>query len=210
MNVIKLAGVLALTALLASCNQMSGGKAGNLDGKRLEAAKPGDWMAVGRTYDEQRFSPLTKIDTKNVGTLGLAWYHEFDTDRGQEATPVVVDGVMYTTTAWSKVYAFDAKTGAAKWSFDPKVEGKKGFDACCDVVNRGVAIWKGKVCVATLDGLLVALNAGHNLFASSIVAVDADTGDYIWHYQTAPGGSWDFDSTQTLAGPMTDIVDGEQ
>ena len=170
MNVIKLAGVLALTALLASCNQMSGGKAGNLDGKRLEAAKPGDWMAVGRTYDEQRFSPLTKIDTKNVGTLGLAWYHEFDTDRGQEATPVVVDGVMYTTTAWSKVYAFDAKTGAAKWSFDPKVEGKKGFDACCDVVNRGVAVWKGKVYVGALDGRLIAL--------------DAATGKQAWSVQT--------------------------
>jgi quinohemoprotein ethanol dehydrogenase len=175
MKIIKLAAVLALSSLLAACGQQAGGgKAGNVDGARLAASGAGDWLAVGRTYDEQRFSPLTKISNQNVGELGLAWYHEFDTDRGQEATPVIVDGVMYTTTAWSKVFAFNAKTGELKWSFDPKVDGSKGFDACCDVVNRGVAVWKGKVYVGALDGRLIALDAG--------------TGKQVWSVQTTDTG----------------------
>ncbi len=168
MKLSKLAIVLALAAAVAACGQ---NKPGDVDAKRLTAASAnGDWMSVGRTYDEQRHSPLTRIDTKNVGTLGLAWYHEFDTDRGQEATPVVVDGVMYTTTAWSKVYAFDAKTGEQKWAFDPKIDGAKAFDACCDVVNRGVAVWKGRVYFGTLDGRLIAL--------------DAASGQPVWSVQT--------------------------
>ena len=168
MTLNRLALIVAFTALVAACGQA---KPGAVDGKRMAAASSnGDWVSVGRTYDEQRYSPLTKIDTKNVGTLGLAWYQEFDTDRGQEATPVVVDGVMYTTTAWSKVYAFDAKTGKAKWAFDPKVDGAKAYDACCDVVNRGVAVWKGRVYVGTLDGRLIAL--------------DAASGKPVWTTQT--------------------------
>ncbi len=171
MKIRQFAMLVALSSLLAACGQGSGGKVGNVDGARITAANGnGDWLSVGRTYDEQRFSPLTKVDTKSVGQLGLAWYHEFDTDRGQEATPVIVDGVMYTTTAWSKVFAFDAKTGAEKWSFDPKVDGSKGYDACCDVVNRGVAVWKGKVYFGTLDGRLIAL--------------DAATGKSVWSTQT--------------------------
>ena len=172
MKITKLAIIMALSGLLAACGQGgSGGKVGNVDGERITAANGnGDWLSVGRTYDEQRFSPLTKVDTKSIGQLGLAWYHEFDTDRGQEATPVIVDGVMYTTTAWSKVFAFDAKTGAEKWSYDPKVDGSKGYDACCDVVNRGVAVWKGKVYFGTLDGRLIAL--------------DAATGKPVWSTQT--------------------------
>ncbi|MEI6439881.1 MAG: PQQ-dependent dehydrogenase, methanol/ethanol family [Alphaproteobacteria bacterium] len=167
----KLSIALALTLVLAACGQIGGKSAGNVDGARIAAAnKNGEWLSVGRTYDEQRFSPLTKIDTTNVSKLGLAWYHEFDTDRGQEATPVMIDGVLYTTTAWSKVYAFDAKTGALKWSFDPKIDGSKAFDACCDVVNRGVAVWKGKVYVGVLDGRLIAL--------------DAATGKQAWSVQT--------------------------
>jgi quinohemoprotein ethanol dehydrogenase len=167
MKFTKIVLALAMTAVLAGCN----GKPGNVDGARLaKAATGGDWMAVGHTYDEQRYSPLTKIDTKNVGQLGLAWFHQFDTDRGQEATPVEVDGVLYVTTAWSKVFAFDAKTGAQKWAFDPKVDGTKGFDACCDVVNRGVAVWKGKVYFGALDGRLIAL--------------DAATGKQVWSVQT--------------------------
>ena len=169
MKITRIAVVLAFAALAAACGQ-AGGKAGNVDGARLQAAKDGEWLAVGRTYDEQRFSPLTKISNQNVGDLGLAWYHEFDTDRGQEATPVMVDGVLYTTTAWSKVYALDARTGAVKWAFDPKVDGAKGFDACCDVVNRGVAVWKGRVYVGALDGRLIAL--------------DAATGKPVWSVQT--------------------------
>ncbi|MDP3855485.1 PQQ-dependent dehydrogenase, methanol/ethanol family [Phenylobacterium sp.] len=172
MHTLKLVAALAATALLAACGQ-AGTKAGNVDGARITAANGnGEWLSYGRTYDEQRHSPLDKINASNVAGLGLAWMHEFDTDRGQEATPIMVDGVLYTTTAWSKVYAFDAKTGALKWSFDPKVKGDKAFDACCDVVNRGVAVWKGKVYFGTLDGRLIALDAGTGAEAWSVQTTD--------------------------------------
>ena len=71
-----------------------------------------------------------------------------------ESTPIVVDGVMYVTSAWSVVYAYDAKTGERLWKYDPKVDKARGVSACCDVVNRGVAIWEGKVFVGTIDGRL--------------------------------------------------------
>jgi len=146
--------------------------AGSVDSARLTAADKDtdNWLSYGRTYDEQRFSPLTDVSTSNVGQLGLAWHYQFDTDRGQEATPLEVDGTLYTTTTWSKVFAFDAVTGALKWSFDPKVPGEDGFKACCDVVNRGVAVWKGKVYVGTIAGQLIAL--------------DATTGQPVWTVQT--------------------------
>jgi glucose dehydrogenase len=76
--------------------------AGDVDDARLlaAAADGDDWLSYGRTYDEQRFSPLTAIDDSNVGRLGLAWSSDLDTARGQEATPIVVDGVLYVSTAW--------------------------------------------------------------------------------------------------------------
>jgi len=121
--------------------------------------QPGNWLTYGRTYSEQRFSPLNEINDHNVAKLGLAWYFDLDTRRGQEATPLVVDGVMYFTSAWSKVFAVNAATGSLLWSYDPKVPKAWGVNACCDVVNRGVAIWHGKVYVGTLDGRLIALRA---------------------------------------------------
>jgi quinohemoprotein ethanol dehydrogenase len=121
--------------------------------------EPGNWMTYGRTYDEQRFSPLNQINDGNVSQLGLAWYFDLDTRRGQEATPIVVDGVMYFTTAWSKAFALNAVSGQLLWSFDPKVPGEWAINACCDVVNRGVAVWSGKVFFGTLDGRLIALDA---------------------------------------------------
>ncbi len=318
------AGVLALT--LAGCDLKS---PANVDQKRLAAAdsEPGNWMSHGRTWSEQRFSPLDKVNTDTVKSLGLAWTYQLATNRGVEVTPIVVDGTMYVTSAWSVVYALNAKTGELLWKYDPNVDRAIGKYACCDVVNRGVAVWKGKVYAAALDGRLSALDArtgkpvwtvqttdahlpytitgaprvfkdkvvignggseygvrgyvsaydtetgkqvwrfyvtpgdpskpqenkalemavkswsgdwfkqgggggspwdsmsydpdqnllifgtgngtpwdqkkrsngqGDNLFLSSIVAVDADTGEYKWHYQTTPGDDWDFDSTQTL------------
>ncbi|KAF0172766.1 MAG: alcohol dehydrogenase (cytochrome c) [Caulobacteraceae bacterium] len=164
----------ALAAIVAATLIVGCGPKGPaaVDAKRIERAAAGEWLSYGRTYDEQRFSPLDKVNRENVGTLGLAWYAEFDTDRGQEATPLMVDGVLYTTTAWSKVYAFDAKTGEKKWEFDPKVPGDRGFAACCDVVNRGVAVWEGKVFVGTLDGRLIALDAATGTEKWSVVTVD--------------------------------------
>src|SRR5215469_16886040 len=118
-----------------------------------------NWMTHGRTYSEQRFSPLEQVTDQNVKQLRLAWYFDLDTKRGQESTPLVVDGAMYFTTAWSKVVALDAATGALLWIYDPKVPPDWAVNACCDVVNRGVAAWRGKVFVGTLDGRLIALDA---------------------------------------------------
>lgn len=121
--------------------------------------EPGNWMTYGRTYNEQRFSPLKQITDANVNQLSLAWHYDLDTRRGQEATPLVVDGVMYFTTAWSKVVSVDAASGALRWEYDPKVPPEWAVNACCDVVNRGLAAWKGKVFLGTLDGRLIALDA---------------------------------------------------
>ena len=170
MRIIKLGLALALAVGLSAC-QKPAPKTANVDGARIAAADTnGEWVSYGKGYSEQRFSPLDKINPGNVGQLGLAWYAQFDTDRGQEATPLVVDGVLYTSTAWSKVYAFDAATGKPLWSYDPKVDGRKGYDACCDVVNRGVAVWKGKVYVGTLDARLIALDAkdGHVVWTAQV------------------------------------------
>jgi alcohol dehydrogenase (cytochrome c)/quinohemoprotein ethanol dehydrogenase len=126
----------------------------------------------GGTYAEDRFSPLAQIDASTIKTLGLAWSLDLDTNRGQEATPLIVDGVMYSTSAWSKVQAIDAASGKLLWQYDPFVPGSTGVRACCDVVNRGVAAWKGRLYVGTLDGRLVALDAGTGKPVWSVVTVD--------------------------------------
>jgi PQQ-dependent dehydrogenase (methanol/ethanol family) len=132
--------------------------------------EPENWLAHGRSYSEQRFSPLTKITADNVKDLGLAWTYNTDTVRGMEASPIVKDGVMFATGSWSVVYALDAKTGEQLWVYDPEVPREWARKPCCDVVNRGVAVWKGRVYVGTLDGRLVAL--------------DARTGKPIWDVNT--------------------------
>jgi len=133
-------------------------------------AEPGLWLAHGRDYSEQRHSPLTRITRSNVRQLGLAWSFDMYATRALEATPIVVDGIMYMTGPWSVVYAVNAASGEEIWSFDPEVPGAWAAKACCDVVNRGVAVYEGAVYVATLDGRLVALNA--------------QTGELIWDVNT--------------------------
>ncbi len=169
---MRLIGSLVTAILLSSCSAQSSSNP-EFDARLANAAEtPQDWMTYGGTQDEQRFSRLTAINTSNVSELGLAWSHEFDTARGQEATPLVADGVLYTTTAWSKVYAFDAETGKPLWNYDPKVPGETGFKACCDVVNRGAALYDGKVFVGTLDGRLIALDAKTGKLLWSTLTVD--------------------------------------
>ena len=129
-----------------------------------------EWLSHGRTYDEQRFSELEQINTENINQLGIEWFADLDSNRGHEATPIVSDGVMFTTGAWSVVYAHNALTGELMWKHDPKVPKEKAYFICCDVVNRGVAIWEGKIFVGTLDGRLIALNA--------------KTGKLIWEKMT--------------------------
>jgi len=164
---------VALALTLTACNaQKSGQSFGDIDQARLDAADEDEdnWLTYGHGYSEQRYSRLDQIDDANVGDLTLAWFTPLDTTRGQEATPIVVDGVMYTSTAWSKVVALDAATGKMLWQFDPENDGAKAVHACCDVVNRGVAVWKGRVFVGTIDGRLIAL--------------DARTGEKIWDVVT--------------------------
>jgi quinohemoprotein ethanol dehydrogenase len=286
-----------------------------------------DWLSYGHTYSEQRFSPLTEINSSNVGNLGLVWSLDLDGIKSLEATPLEVAGTLYFSGNDSIVFAVDARSGKQLWRHDPEVWKHAGkryrllFPA-----NRGVAFWKGCVYVGTQDGRLIALNArtgsevwsvqtlegetgyitgaprafhnkivignggaeagvsrgyasaydsatgklvwrfytvpgnpakgfenaamemaaktwtgqwwkfggggtvwnsitfdpalnrvylgagngspwnqhirspggGDNLFLSSIIALDADTGHYVWHYQTTPGESWDYTSAQDI------------
>ena len=145
---------------------------GLIDDERIINAEsePGNWIAHGRTYEEQRFSPLLTINKDSVSGLGLAWYKDMGTNRALEATPIVVDGIMFFTSTWSRVYAVEAKTGKTIWKFDPEVPGEWARKACCDIVNRGVAVYEGKVFFASLDGRLFSLNA--------------ETGEKIWEVDT--------------------------
>ncbi len=147
---------------------------GAVDETRLAAADrdSADWLTNGRTYSEQRFSPLKQITDMNVAQLKPAWQFILNTNRGQEGTPLVVDGKMYLSTAWSEVYALDARTGRKLWSYDPKVPRDWSLNSCCGPINRGVAFWNGKVYLGTLNGHLVALDAG--------------TGKLVWDTFTFP------------------------
>jgi len=286
-----------------------------------------EWRSHGRDYSEQRFSPLRQITADNIDQLGLAWFGDLAERGGSyETTPIVADGRIYVTTPWSKVYAFDARTGRQLWKYDPQVPGEFAVKLCCGIVNRGVGLHEGNVIWGTLDGRLVSVNGetgalvwekqvtdpegwhsitgapriangrifigeagseyhqrgymaaydanngdelwrwwavpgdpalgfeqpelemaattwngewwkfggggtpwdaitfdpvtnlvyigtgngapwpadvrspggGDNLFISSIVALDAETGEYRWHYQATPRDSWDYDNTQQL------------
>lgn len=284
------------------------------------------WLTHGLNYSENRFSQLTKINQNNVKDLALSWSYDLDQMKGVEATPIIANGVMYVTGPWSMVYALDAVTGKKIWQYDPEVPPATLEKACCDAVNRGVAIFEDKIYFGTLDGRLIALNAktgkkvwevntvdkskpytitgapriikgkviignggaelgvrgfltaydaktgsqvwrfysvpgnpelgfenkamemaaktwagewwksggggtmwdamtfdpelnlmyigtgngspwnqhfrspggGDNLFLSSIVAINPDNGEYVWHYQTTPGDNWDYTATQHL------------
>jgi quinohemoprotein ethanol dehydrogenase len=138
------------------------------------AAEPQNWLAHGGAHPDWYFSALDKINVKNVARLRPAWVVELDTTRGQEATPLIADGVLYTTTAWSKVLAVDARTGKVKWQFDPKVPGHAGYKSCCDVVNRGPALYRDKLYISTIDGRLIALKAATGAVVWSALTVDPD------------------------------------
>ena len=137
---------------------------------RANTATSKDWPTIGLDYAETRFSKLNQITTDNVKKLGLEWTYPLESSRGVEATPVVVDGIMYVTASWSVVHAIDARTGKRIWTYDPGIDKEKGYKGCCDVVNRGVALWKGKVFVGAYDGRLIAL--------------DAVTGKKVWEKDT--------------------------
>ena len=129
-----------------------------------------DWLKHGLTDSEGRYSPLADINTENVESLGLAWHFDYPTNRGMESTPLIHDGVMYSTSSWSMVFAHDAVNGELLWFYDPEVPRNWAVHTCCDVVNRGVALDDGRLVFGTLDGRLVSL--------------DAATGKKRWEVQT--------------------------
>ena len=315
--------VLPLLFLIFSCSEAVDSKNPLVDFN----SSPNEWLLHGRTYAEERHSPLDQINTTNIDQIGLSWSFETGTNRGHETTPIVKDGVMFITAPWSVVHALDAKTGDLLWTHDPKVERAWANNACCDVVNRGVALYENSIFFGTIDGRLISLDkdtgtenwsiltidksrpytitgaprivkgnviigngggefgvrgyvtaydvdsgdelwrfytvpgnpnepfespemeiaaktwsggkwweyggggtvwdsmaydpaldtlyigtgngspwnryvrspgGGDNLYLSSIVALDPDTGDYKWHYQTTPGDSWDYTATQHM------------
>lgn len=136
--------------------------------------EPQSWMSYGRTYSEQRYSPLKQVNEGSVADLGLAWSFDFNTERGIEATSIVVDGVMYNTSSWSIVHALDARSGEHLWTYDPGVARDKVRHGCCDAVNRGVAVWEGQVFVGVFDGRLVALDAATGAVNWEVATVDVE------------------------------------
>jgi quinohemoprotein ethanol dehydrogenase len=178
---LSAAAIAAFVPASHSAAQPQGDRLQTLNTTAITSPNTEDWPSYGLDYREQRFSPLKQVDQNTVSKLGLAWYADADYARGIEATPIVVDGVMYVTGSWSVVYALDAKTGKLLWKFDPHVPKEVGISTCCDVVNRGVAVYEGRVFFGALDTRLFAL--------------DAKTGEKIWEVLTADRSKGDYTVT---------------
>ena len=160
-----------------------------------------EWLNYGRTYKEQRYSPLAEINKNNVNELDLAWSFKFDTARGMEATPIMHNGVLYVSTGWSHVHAINARTGAEIWHYDAKVPKAHLAKTCCGPVNRGVAIWQKdktsplQVFFGSLDGRLIAL--------------DALTGKENWSVQSTPtDGNYSITGAPRIIKDMVIIGNG--
>ncbi len=189
-----------------------------------------NWLAFGRTYSEQRFSPLTQVNEDNVNQLGLDWYVDLPNDRGLVSTPLVVDGILYFVGSMNRVRAVEAVSGRIIWEFDPKVYEHTGNDMRVGWEhNRGIGIWKDKVYQATWDGRLIAIDraSGRQLWSvrtfpadaplyitgapkifkgkvlignggtengpsrGYVTAYDAETGDQAWRFHIVPGNPAD-------------------
>jgi quinohemoprotein ethanol dehydrogenase len=160
------------------------------------AAVAGDteWRFGGGDAQGTYYSPLKAIDASNVDRLGFAWDYDMQTERGQEATPLVIGGVMYTSGIWGLVYALDARTGKEMWHYDPRVPGDRGRYACCDIVNRGVAYRDNIVFVASLDG--------------RVHAIDAATGKARWIAETISDKKQPYTSTGAVLLTKDAVVIG--
>jgi quinohemoprotein ethanol dehydrogenase len=154
--------------LIATAAAMLTGALSHADADRVSS----QWPMAGRDESGSYHSPLNDINASNVSKLGFAWEYKLGTRRGLEATPLMVDGVLYTSGNFGRVYALDAATGKERWVYDPGVDGQYGRYACCDAVNRGVAVSMGRVYVAALDGYLHA--------------IDGSTGKRLWKVDSLP------------------------
>jgi PQQ-dependent dehydrogenase (methanol/ethanol family) len=139
----------------------------------------GNWPMYGRTYDNQRFSPLTQINDQNVNGLKLAWAFQVGALRSNEASPIVIDGTLYISSSSGPkgVFALDAKTGALKWQFQPDVAEDVQPYVCCDVDSRGVSFAAGKILFSQLDGFLSALDAQSGKLVWKAQVVDYKDGE---------------------------------
>jgi alcohol dehydrogenase (cytochrome c)/quinohemoprotein ethanol dehydrogenase len=213
---------VAIGLTLSACSDTD-----NKNPRNESQSAPDDtgWTRHGNGHEEQRFSELTAVNTETVERLGLAWYIDLPGKRGQEATPLVVDNVMYTSSAWNHVLALDPVSGEQLWHFDPEVPKATAVKGCCDAVNRGVAYADGVIYIGTLDGRLIAIDAktGKQIWSQLTVdqsknytitgaprvaagkvfignggaeynvrgylsAYDAKTGELAWRFYTVPGG----------------------
>jgi alcohol dehydrogenase (cytochrome c)/quinohemoprotein ethanol dehydrogenase len=149
-------------------------RAADVTAKRIEKAdsEPSQWLTYGGDYNEQRYSRLTQITRENVHQLGLSWFADYDTNLTQQGTPLYIDGVIYVSTAWTHIYAFDARSGKTLWEYNPKTPGEWIRNVCCGIVNRGIAAWNGKIYAGTLDGRLVALDAATGKEVWSTLTID--------------------------------------
>ena len=176
---LLISSALALAACGSNVEDGASSKSKTLTAEAVDTAAilnakntPEVWLTYGGSYDEQRHARLSKINTDNISELGVAWTYPLATSRGVEATPIVVDGVMYVTSAWSVVHALNAKTGEEIWVYDPEVSGEDAAKGCCDVINRGVAVYGGKVYIGVFDGRLEALDAKTGKVLWSTLTVD--------------------------------------
>ncbi len=185
----KRAGWLSLALVLAACGAPTAPIVDDAVLRALDAApaatgvnaaaiinadaNPGEWLSArADLFRAALFAARPGQCRKRRRISGLAWSFDLGVSRGIEATPIIHDGVMYVTGSWNIVHALDARTGAAIWSFDPQVDRSRASVMCCDIVNRGVAIWEGKVFTGTIDGRLIALDAKTGAKLWDVLTVD--------------------------------------
>jgi len=172
-TLIVIAGLAACSDTRVDTNRTASSTA---DNPVTLAAKKGEWSSYGLDYKEQRYSPLKQINVNNVSQLGLAWYGDLAERGGSyETTPIISDGRIFVTSPWSKLYAYDIKTGKQLWKYDPKVPGQFAVKLCCGIVNRGVAVWKDMVIWGTLDGRLIAVKAANGEKEWEVQATDPES-----------------------------------
>jgi quinohemoprotein ethanol dehydrogenase len=163
----------ALVAGRAAESQSPGSSPGTFvvdDAALANESDPDNWLAYGRTYSEQRFSPLTQINPESIGRLRPEWFLDLPNDRGLVSTPLVVNGVLYFIGSMNIVRAVDARSGKLLWTYDPDVRSRAGRLRVGWDHNRGIGFWKDKVYAATWDGRLVS--------------IDARTGKEVWQVMT--------------------------